>query len=84
MKPPIEPAAVDANSFDMPQLSTLEHELISLYWHKKDLDEFLPQIAVYASPKELTAITLSQLAILEKEIVGILQRMCKESGECHD
>lgn len=46
-----------------------------MYWHKKELEEFLPQIATYASPKELTAITLSQLAIMEKQIVNILQMM---------
>ncbi|SCY88126.1 hypothetical protein [Flavobacterium caeni] len=56
-------------------LNDSEERLLDVYWHKKELEEFLPQIATYASPKELTAITLSQLAIMEKQIVNILQMM---------
>ncbi|MFT3794170.1 hypothetical protein [Flavobacterium sp.] len=47
---------------------------------KKELDEFLPQIATYATPKELTAITLSQLAIIEKQILHLLHNIAKKDS----
>ena len=65
----------DFSRIGLPPLSVTEEKLLNIYWFKKELDEFLPQIATYASPKELTAITLSQLAIMEKQIVQILHEM---------
>lgn len=62
----------DVSRIGLPPLSETEEKLLDLYWHKKELEEFLPQIASYATPKELTAITLSQLAIMEKQILQIL------------
>ena len=64
----------------MSELSETENQLLSIYWCKKELDEFLPQIATYASTKELTAITLSQLSIMEKQIVKILHNMAKREN----
>lgn len=62
------------------ELSDTENQLLNIYWCKKELDDFLPQIATYASPKELTAITLSQLSIIEKQIVKILHNMAKKEN----
>ena len=69
----------DFGRLGMPALSITEEKLLNIYWCKKELEEFLPQIATYATPKELTAITLSQLAIMEKQIVQLLQVMAKEN-----
>lgn len=64
----------------LPPLSVTEEKLLNIYWFKKELDEFLPQIATYATPKELTAITISQLAIMEKLLVQVLQDLSKDPG----
>lgn len=64
----------------MSELSDTEKQLLNIYWCKKELDDFLPQIATYASPKELTAITLSQLSIMEKQIIKILHTMAKREN----
>ena len=69
----------DLGRLGMPVLSIAEEKLLNIYWCKKELEEFLPQIATYATPKELTAITLSQLAIMEKQIVQLLHVMAKEN-----
>jgi len=63
----------DMSRIGLPPLSQIEEQLLNIYWCKKELEEFLPQIATYATTKELTAITLSQLAIMEKQIVQILK-----------
>lgn len=64
----------------LPQLSTVEEQLLQIYWCKKELDSFLPNIATYATPKEITAITLSQLAIMENHLIGLLQKMSVEDN----
>ena len=63
----------DVSRIGLPTLSQTEEQLLNIYWCKKELEEFLPQIATYATTKELTAITLSQLAIIEKQILQILK-----------
>jgi len=65
----------------LPALSSAETQLLNIYWCKKELEEFLPQIATYATPKELTAITLSQLAIIEKQILQVLKDLSKKDSE---
>lgn len=55
--------------------TTFEDQLLAMYWEKKDLDAFLPQIALYATPKELLNITLSQLSKMEKRIILLLEAM---------
>lgn len=70
----------DLSRSGMPQLSPVEEQLLQIYWFKKELDSFLPNIATYATPKELTAITLSQLAIMESHLVGLLQRMAADDN----
>lgn len=67
----------DLSRVGLPPLSVIEEKLLKVYWFKKELEEFLPQIATYASPKELTAITLSQLAMMENQIVQILHELAK-------
>jgi hypothetical protein len=67
----------DLSRIGLPALSITEEKLLKVYWFKKELEEFLPQIATYATPNELTAITLSQLAIMEKQIVQILHEISK-------
>ena len=63
----------DLSRVGLPPLTQTEEQLLNIYWCKKELEEFLPQIATYATTKELTAITLSQLAIIEKQILQILK-----------
>jgi len=55
--------------------TTFDGQLLAIYWEKKDLDAFLPQIASYATPKELLNITLSQLSKMEKRIIWLLEAM---------
>lgn len=71
----------DVSRIGLPTLSQTEEQLLNIYWCKKELDEFLPQIASYASPKELTAITLSQLSIMEKQILQILKGIARKDFE---
>ena len=71
----------DLSRLGLPPLSKTEEQLLNIYWCKKELDEFLPQIASYASPKELTAITLSQLAIMEKQILQMLKGIAVKDFE---
>jgi hypothetical protein len=61
----------------MPALSPIEERILNIYWFKKELEEFLPQIATYATPKEIAAIALSQLAIMEKLVVQSLYEQYK-------
>jgi hypothetical protein len=58
-----------------PTNTPLDEQLLDVYWAKKELDEFLPKIATYATPDEVTAIALAQLAMMEKQIIRILQEM---------
>lgn len=57
--------------------SSLDDQLINIYWAKKELEEFLPKIGTYATSKEVVAITLAQLTMMEKQIVSILHKMSK-------
>jgi len=66
--------------FVMPEDAPLDEKLLNIYWYKKELDEFLPQIATYATPGEIAAITISQLAIMEKQLVAILQEMARKEN----
>jgi len=61
-------------------VNSLHERLIKIYWDKKNLEEFLPQIAGYSSPKELLAITLSQLSIIEKELVWLMQEIAESEN----
>lgn len=70
----------DLSRIGMPELSPTEEQLLNIYWCKKELDDFLPQIATYATPKELTAITLSQLAIIEKQILQLLYNISQKDA----
>lgn len=70
----------DATRIGLPPLSQTEEQLLNIYWCKKELDEFLPQIATYATPNELTAITLSQLAIMEKQILQMLKGIANKEA----
>ena len=67
-----------AFQFVMPEEATLDEKLLNIYWYKKELDEFLPQIATYATPTEIASITLSQLSIIEKQILAILRELAKK------
>jgi len=70
----------DAFRFVMPEDAPLDEKLLNIYWYKKELDEFLPQIATYATAAEVAAITLSQLAIIEKQLIAILQELSREQN----
>jgi hypothetical protein len=52
-----------------------EERLLNIYWEKKNLEEFLPQIATYSSPKELVAITIAQLSVIDKQLVALLKEI---------
>ncbi|HMI06390.1 MAG TPA: hypothetical protein VK528_02500 [Flavobacterium sp.] len=67
----------DINRIGMPALSPIEERILNIYWLKKELEEFLPQIASYAMPQEIAAIALSQLAIMEKLLVLSLYEQYK-------
>jgi hypothetical protein len=71
---------VDAFRFVMPDDSSLDEKLLNIYWYKKELDEFLPQLATYSTPQEIASITISQLGIIEKQIIAILDEMSKRDS----
>lgn len=71
----------DGFQFVMPNEASLDDKLLNIYWYKKELDEFLPQIATYATPQEISAITLSQLAILEKQLIAILYDLAQKEND---
>ncbi len=52
-----------------------EERLLNIYWEKKNLEEFLPQIATYSSTQELVAITIAQLAVIDKQLVALLKEI---------
>jgi len=58
-------------------ISSFDDQLLNIYWAKKELEEFLPKIGSYATSKEVVAITLAQLAMMEKQIVSILHKLSK-------
>lgn len=62
----------DITRIGLPTLSAIEEKILNIYWLKKELEDFLPQIASYATPQEIAAIALSQLAIIEKLLVQSL------------
>ena len=64
-------------------VDNFQERLLQIYWEKKNLESFLPQIATYSSTKELTAITLAQLSMIEKELIWLLKDMSNyQNGEC--
>lgn len=58
----------------------LDDQLLEIYWAKKELEEFLPKIATYATPKEIVAITLSQLSLMENHIITILKLLSRKQS----
>jgi hypothetical protein len=66
--------------FVMPDDAALDEKILNIYWYKKELEEFLPQIATYATPVEIANITLSQLSIMEKQLVKILSQLAREEN----
>lgn len=79
MKTP-EPIASSDQPAHLPNLALIEQKLLDIYWHKKELDDFMPQLALNATPKELAAITLSQLAIIEKDVVQLLKHLAQSDN----
>lgn len=57
------------------ETDTIDDQLLNIYWAKKELEEFLPKIGTYANAKEVVAITLAQLSMMEKQIVQLLHRI---------
>ena len=80
MKKNFDPDLRGTFQFVMPDDATLDDKLLNIYWYKKELDEFLPQIATYATPSEIAAITLSQLSIIEKQLIAILYELSKRDN----
>ena len=63
------------------QCSESIHErLIEIYWDKKNIEEFLPKIATYSSQKELVAITLAQLSIIEKQLIRLMREIAESDN----
>ena len=56
---------------------SFEEQLLEIYWAKKELEEFLPRIASYAHPQEVANIALSQLSMIEKRVIWILEAESK-------
>lgn len=52
---------------------SLDAQLLEIYWAKKELEEFLPKIATYAQAGEVANIALSQLTMIEKRIIWLLE-----------
>jgi hypothetical protein len=70
----------DTYRFVMPDDAPLDEKLLNIYWYKKELEEFLPQIATYATPQEIASITISQLGIIEKQLIAILSEVSKRDN----
>jgi hypothetical protein len=66
--------------FVMPDEATLDDKILNIYWYKKELEDFLPQIATYATPQEIANITLSQLSIMERQLIAILNQLTAEDN----
>ena len=71
------PPARDAASMVHTSGFSLDEQLLEIYWAKKELDEFLPRIATYANPHEISNIALSQLAMIEKRVIWLLEAEAK-------
>ncbi len=56
---------------------SFDEQLLEIYWAKKELEEFLPRIATYAHAHEVANIALSQLSMIEKRVIWILQAESK-------
>lgn len=61
---------------------SLDDQLLEIYWAKKELEEFLPKIATYAQPNEVANIALSQLTIIEKRVIWLLEAESRGILEC--
>lgn len=57
--------------------SNFDEQLLEIYWAKKELEEFLPRIANYAHAQEVANIALSQLSMIEKRVIWILEAESK-------
>jgi len=55
----------------------IDDQILNIYWAKKELEEFLPKIGTYANAREVVAITLAQLSMMEKQIIQLLQRIAQ-------
>lgn len=60
--------------------NAIDDQLLDVYWAKKELEEFLPKIATYATPKEIVAITLSQLSMMENHIITLLKLLSRKQS----
>jgi len=60
--------------------TAFDEQLLDVYWAKKELEEFLPKIATYATPKEVVAITLSQLSMMESRIITLLKLLSRKQS----
>ena len=59
----------------IPIVEGFEERLLNIYWEKKNLEEFLPQIATYSTQQELVAVTISQLSVIDKQLVALLKEI---------
>ena len=80
-KPTIMNATISNGNMISGANLSLDDQLLEIYWAKKELEEFLPRIATYATPAEVAAITLSQLSVIENRIVWLLQDIAKKTQE---
>lgn len=55
--------------------SSLFDKLLDIYWAKKELDGYLPNIAKYAKPEEVSVIALTQLRAVEKQVLKLMQEL---------
>lgn len=71
-----------ANGFEKSTMneSSFDEQLLEIYWAKKELEEFLPRIATYAHPHEVANIALSQLAMIEKRVIWLLEVEAKKNS----
>ena len=59
------------------ETAAIDDQILNIYWAKKELEEFLPKIGTYANAREVVAITLAQLSMMEKQIIQLLQRIAQ-------
>ena len=59
------------------ETAAIDDHILNIYWAKKELEEFLPKIGTYANAREVVAITLAQLSMMEKQIIQLLQRIAQ-------
>lgn len=62
-------------------VSGIYDRLQEIYWAKKELDEFLPNIAKYAKPEDIVSITLAQLALIEKQVILTLEELSNGAAQ---